>query len=108
MLVRAWKERGLRRLVSIAAELVDAVVPRPAADVITYIPPDGHRSLERGYHPARELARALGNRWELPTASLLTRTRAIPRQTGLRRDERRRNVRGAFAAREVAALAVIA
>jgi ComF family protein len=82
----------------IAAELVFARVGPPAADVITYIPPDGDRSVKRGHQPARELARALGDRWSLPVASLLERTRPVARQTGLKRAQRRRNVRGAFRA----------
>jgi predicted amidophosphoribosyltransferase len=73
-------------------------VPRPAADVITYIPPDGDRSLRRGHHPAEGLARALGRRWEIEVAPLLRRTRRVSRQTGLPLVERRRNVKGAFAA----------
>jgi ComF family protein len=97
-LVHAWKERGLRRLAPVAAELVSGRVPRPAADVITYIPPDGDRSVKRGHQPARDLAHALGERWGVPVASLLERTRAVARQTALTRAERRRNVRGAFRA----------
>jgi ComF family protein len=97
--VRAWKERGLRPLAALAAELVTEVVPAPAADVITYIPPDGDRSLRRGHQPAAALARELAARWELETAPLLERTRSVARQTGLTRVERRRNVRGAFVAR---------
>jgi len=73
-------------------------VPRPAADVITYIPPDGDRSVKRGHEPARDLARALGERWDLPVTSLLERTAAVAQQTGLTRVQRRRNVRGAFRA----------
>jgi predicted amidophosphoribosyltransferase len=94
--MRAWKERGLRPLAVLAAELVVAAVPRPAADVITYIPPDGDRSLRRGHHPARRLAHELAVRWELEERALLRRTREISQQTGLSRVERRRNVRGAF------------
>jgi ComF family protein len=96
--VRAWKERGLRLLAPLAAELLVECVPRPAADVITYIPADGDRSLRRGRQPAHDLAVALGERWQLPVRCLLTRTRAVARQTGLPRAERRRNVRGAFTA----------
>jgi predicted amidophosphoribosyltransferase len=96
--VRAWKERGLRRLVPVAAALVCERVPRPAADVITYIPPDGDRSVKRGHHPALDLAQALGERWNLPVARLVDRVRPVARQTELTRAERRRNVRGAFAA----------
>ena len=96
--LRRWKEGGLRPLARLAAELVVARVPRPAADVITYIPPDGDRSLRRGHHPAEGLARELGLQWEIEVAPLLARTRRVSRQTGLPLAERRRNVRGAFAA----------
>jgi len=96
-LLRAWKEHGLRRVASLAAELVVAQVERPAADVIAYVPPDGARQL-RGHHPAERLARELGRRWCLETAPLLERTRPGARQTGLPRAERRANVRGAFTA----------
>jgi ComF family protein len=96
--VRAWKERGLRRFAAVAAELVAEVVARPAADVITYIPPDGDRSLRRGHHPAAALARELARTWQQEAAPLLVRTRMVARQTGLARAQRRRNVREAFAA----------
>jgi len=97
-LVRAWKAHGLRRVASLAAELVVERVPRPAADVITYIPPDGDRSVKRGHQPARALADALGEHWGLPVVSLLARARPMAQQTGLSRIERRRNARGAFRA----------
>jgi ComF family protein len=97
-LLRRWKEGGLRPLAAIAAEIVAGQVARPAADVITYIPPDGDRSLRRGHHPAAALARGLGERWGIEAAPLVVRTRTVARQTGLAQDERRRNMRGAFAA----------
>lgn len=97
--VRAWKEGGIRPLARIAAELVAAQVPRPpGATVITSIPPDGDRSRRRGHQPAEGLARELARHWELEPAALLTRRRRVRRQTGLALDERRANVRGAFAA----------
>jgi ComF family protein len=97
-LVHGWKERGLRRLAGLAAELVVAHVERPAADVIAYIPPDRVRQLQRGHHPAERLARELGEHWSLEVRELLARTRPGVRQTGLDRAERRANVRGAFVA----------
>jgi predicted amidophosphoribosyltransferase len=97
--VRAWKEHGLRPFAAIAADLVAETVPRPAADVIAYIPPDGDRSLKRGHQPAADLARELAVHWGLGTAPLLERTRPVARQAGLTLAERRRNVRGAFTAR---------
>jgi predicted amidophosphoribosyltransferase len=70
----------------------------PAADVITYIPPDPSRLLLRGHHPAERLARELAARWRLPHAALLVRSGAAPskRQTGLPRADRLRNARDAF------------
>jgi predicted amidophosphoribosyltransferase len=95
--VRAWKERGLRRLSSQAAELVTEVVERPSAQAIAFVPADRERSLRRGHHPAERLARELGVCWQLPVGPLLARTRSVPRQAGLPLAERRRNVAGAFA-----------
>jgi len=68
--VHGWKDRALRLLTPLAAELVVARLECPAADVITYIPPDGDRSLRRGHHPPARLARELGRRWEVPVRPL--------------------------------------
>jgi predicted amidophosphoribosyltransferase len=97
-LVSAWKDRGLRALASPAAEVVVEVVLRPSVGVITFVPPDGDRSLKRGHHPPARLARELARRWELPVRPLLRRTRLLRPQRGLGREDRRRNVRGAFEA----------
>lgn len=98
-LVAGWKERGLRRVAALAAGLVAEVVPRPDAAALAWVPPDRDRGLERGHSTARGLARELARAWELEPAPLLERTRAAPRQRGLTRSERRRNVVGAFRAR---------
>ena len=106
-MLRAWKERGLRPLAAVAAGIVADVVPRPEAAVITYIPPDGDRSLRRGHHPARALAGELGAIWEIDVLPLVIRTRPVGRQTGLSLGERRLNVHGAFAARGSVPAAVV-
>ncbi len=98
-LVSAWKERGLRCLAGLAAELVVEIVPAPDVRALVFVPPDGDRSLRRGHHPAERLARELGRRWELPVLAALTRARPLQRQRGLPLAERRRNVAGAFGAR---------
>jgi predicted amidophosphoribosyltransferase len=95
--VGAWKERGLRRLVATAAELVLEVVPPPAG-VVTFVPADPDRGLRRGHDPPRRLAEALAHRWDLPLERLLGRSRPMRPQRGLSRPERRRNVAGAFTA----------
>jgi len=95
-IVVGWKERGLRRLAAEAAALVVDAVPRPEVDALTFVPPDDDRRLTRGHHPAEQLARQVGRRWELPVERLLDRVGAARRQRGLGLVERRRNVRGAF------------
>jgi predicted amidophosphoribosyltransferase len=95
--VRGWKERGLRHLGPLAAELVLAQLERPAADVITYIPPDRVRQLERTRHPAQALAHELATRWGLECVPLLERTRVTRRQAALPLALRGGNMRNAFA-----------
>ncbi len=97
-LVREWKERGLRRLALLAADLVAGTVERPDGATLVPVPADRDRSLKRGHEPATQLASELGRRWELPVERLLRRTRAGQRQRGLSQADRRANVRGAFAA----------
>jgi predicted amidophosphoribosyltransferase len=98
-LVRGWKERGLRGLGAEAARVVAERLPRAEVDVVTFVPPDGERRLQRGYHPAEQLARSLAEAWQLPCEALLTRVGRSSRQRGLSLIERRRNVAHAFAAR---------
>jgi predicted amidophosphoribosyltransferase len=94
-LVRSWKERGLRSLGAAAALVIVERLPAPDAEVVTFVPPDRGRRVERGYHPAEQLARAVAAAWGLPCESLLTRAGGT-RQRGLSRTERRRNVAHAF------------
>jgi predicted amidophosphoribosyltransferase len=96
-LVAAWKERGLRRLAGLAAELVVEALPRPSVAALCFVPADRDRSLKRGHHPAQRLALELGRRWELPVEPLVRRARPTTRQRGLKLADRRRNVAGAFA-----------
>jgi predicted amidophosphoribosyltransferase len=97
-LISAWKERGLRRLAEVAAEIVAAELEPPSVHAITFVPPDGDRSIKRGHHPAQRLAEGLGARWQVPVEPLLRRTRDVKPQRGLSLVERRSNLRGAFRA----------
>jgi competence protein ComFC len=94
--VHAWKERGLRRLASEAAQLVASRLPPPQVEALTFVPADRGRRLERGHNPAKRLAVELAAAWELPCLPLLERTRG-GRQRGSSAVERR-TVRGAFRA----------
>jgi predicted amidophosphoribosyltransferase len=93
-LVRVWKEHGRRRLAAEAAGLVAEAIPRPEVDVITYVPGDPERALERGRVAPAALAQSLSVAWAIPADDLLRRTRSLERQRGLGLAERRRNVRG--------------
>lgn len=96
--VAAWKDRGLRRLVSAAADLLVEVVAAPQTP-LTFVPADRDRGLRRGHDPPLRLAEELAARWQLPLEPLLERTRPVRPQRGLSRLDRRRNVAGAFTAR---------
>lgn len=90
---------ALGRLVGSAyeaeAELPDGVVP---------IPLHRTRELERGYNQARMLAQGVADTLDRPLRDdLLSRPRPTRSQTNLSREERWKNVRGAFAADEASA-----
>jgi predicted amidophosphoribosyltransferase len=95
-LVGAWKERGLRRLAAVLAELVSETIPPPQVKALTCVPAQHERALSRGFHPARALALELARIWELPFVPLLERVGSPRRQRGLALSERSRNVAGAF------------
>lgn len=97
--IGAWKERGLRRLAVVLAELVAEVVPPPQANALTWVPAQHERALSRGFHPAQSLALELARIWELPFEPLLRRIGPARRQRGLALSERSRNVAAAFTSR---------
>jgi ComF family protein len=69
-------------------------------DVIVPVPLHRARLAERGYNQSLELARPLGRAAGRPLwIEALERVRQTPAQAGLSLRERRRNLRGAFAAR---------
>ncbi|MBB1473313.1 ComF family protein [Luteimonas sp. MC1782] len=85
------------RLLSAAMAGAFASLPRP--DALLPIPLHRARLRERGYDQALELARPLGRALALPLCDgLLLRARATTPQSRLHADDRRRNLRGAFAA----------
>jgi len=94
--VSAWKERGLRRLAALAAEIVAGTVTPPAVHALAFVPADPNRGSKRGHHPAERFAHELGTRWELPVARLLDRPKPVRAQRGLSLSQRRRNVAGVF------------
>jgi predicted amidophosphoribosyltransferase len=107
-LVVGWKERGLRALTAVFADLVAETVAKPPADCVAFVPGDRDRTLWRGQNPAEALATGLAARWELPLVPLLERVRTTPRQRRLPRAARRGNVQNAFSALDApAAVALV-
>lgn len=97
--VAALKDEGRREMAEWIARIVAEHVPRPPrAVVLVPVPLARSRLEERGFNQAGLIARALGERWELPTADLLERVRDGPPQRGSSISERRIQVRGAFRA----------
>ena len=58
-LVHGLKDGGLRGLAAPAAGLMALVIPRPDADLLTWVPADPVRRAMRGYHPPQLLAEQL-------------------------------------------------
>jgi len=98
-IVSGWKESGRRDIAASLSRVVAEVIPRPAVDVLTFVPGDRERSLARGHVPAAGLALALGRLWAVDVLPLLSRRASARRQASLPLDERRSNVRGVFASR---------
>jgi predicted amidophosphoribosyltransferase len=94
-----FKDAGLRGLAEPASGLIATVVAAPEADVVTWVPPDRWRTIQRGYHPAQALAASLARRWRMPARALLAAAPIRRPQRGLGHAARRRNVRDAFRVR---------
>ncbi len=102
-LVQALKYgRRLALAVPLGDALAAAVLRAPAGtrrpELIVPMPLAGARQRERGFNQAIEIARVVGRRTCIPLAHALARPLERAPQAGLRWSERRRNVRGAFAA----------
>ena len=64
--------------------------------VLCSIPLYAKKERVRGFNQAMVLANGLGNRLNLPVATLLKRIKNTKSQTGLKRDERKDNMKDAF------------
>ena len=98
------KERSPQKLIDFASEyLAKAVFQNDSlskATLVTYVPRRRAAVRANGVDQAKYLAESLADRLGLPCRTLLTVTRKSQRQHSLGRTERRRNVRGLYAARE--------
>ncbi len=92
-------ERHLRRALAgwLAEALLDPRIADRPADALVPVPLHPRRRRERGYNQAEECCRLLGRRAGLPVWPVLHRARYTGTQTLLSREERAKNLSGAFA-----------
>ncbi|MCR4404587.1 MAG: ComF family protein [Candidatus Acetothermia bacterium] len=88
---RALARELARYLLEAGAELL------PRVEALTFVPMTRRKERERGFNQAELLARQLGRLAGLPVVSALAKVRETLEQTALGPEERRANVRGAFA-----------
>lgn len=106
--IRALKFRRLDYLgAHLARELRELAADEEGGwDLVVPVPLHWLRRWRRGYNQAERVARPLARLLGVPCAELLRRRRATRPQTGLAREERLANPRGAFALRGGLARAV--
>ncbi len=98
-LVEAMKYHGFRSLSRWMAHEIAAALPSDPAQIHGIVPIPLHpaRVRERGFSQTQELAQHLAEATGLPVVPLLRRVRYTRSQTTLSPEERRENLRGAFA-----------
>jgi ComF family protein len=108
-LVHALKYRGMSALAGPMASRLAASVraDAPPADLVVPVPLSGLRGRTRGYNQAALLAGVLARELALPCAprALARRRHTPPQARAADAEARRRNVAGAFACRDAAAVA---
>lgn len=95
-LVLGMKYEGERVLARFLSGFLIPLLPRDA-EIITFVPPDPGRKGD--WHAAELLARELSRLSGTVLEPLLVKTRSTPPQVSLGYEERRENLKGAFAAR---------
>ena len=107
-LIQRLKYREHLALAPLLGELLARRLQGELPDVWLPMPLHARRLQERGFNQAVEIARELSARTGIPMqAGWAERVRDTPPQAGLKREARRKNLRGAFACRgEVAGLHV--
>ncbi|HET9870180.1 MAG TPA: ComF family protein, partial [bacterium] len=95
----AFKFEGMERLGARLADRMAGEVPAgfwEGAAALVPVPMSAERERERGYHPARLLARRLSARAGLPLGDWLRKVRPTPPQMSLDRAKRLTGPKGAF------------
>jgi predicted amidophosphoribosyltransferase len=102
-----FKLGGERRAARPMAGIIARTLAPIPAELMTFVPSTRASIAERGFNTAQELARALSVLIHVPCSGLLDKVRDTADQAGLGRDQRRRNLSGAFRARATAGKIVL-
>jgi competence protein ComFC len=105
-IVHSLKYRNKRSLAKRLGKIMAEAVAMPSLpEAIIPVPLHPARKRERGYNQSELLAREVGSHLGLPVMNrALKRIKNTPSQTGLRREKRLENVKGAFRVRETDAV----
>ncbi|MFN3740751.1 MAG: ComF family protein [Thermodesulfovibrionales bacterium] len=96
--IHQLKYSGLRNLASPLSGLL-LELSFPEADLIVPVPPDRYRLKNRGFNHTSLIARELSKRLKIPLIiDGLIKIKTTPQQINLKREERLKNLRGAFRA----------
>ena len=102
-LIHAYKFQGLKRLALPLADFMLQALQRDfpglECDWVVPVPLHRRRLAQRGYDQTRKLARILARRLGAPVFKDVRRVKPTLPQSGLDSDQRRRNLKGAFALR---------
>jgi len=89
------------RIRGLARPLADLLLrlPLPEADIIVPVPPDRHRLRKRHFNHTSLIAKVLSKSLQIPfSIDAIIKIKSTPPQVDLKRDERLKNLRGAFRA----------
>jgi ComF family protein len=96
-LVHQLKYGKQLHLTRLFAQLMADAIETDGVEALVPIPLHPTRLRERGYNQALEIARMLGKQLDLPVIHALTRPRATASQTQLNAQQRKQNLKSAFA-----------
>jgi len=96
-IIHAFKYKNQKNLAHKLSLLLIPLVGQ--TDLITWVPLNRRKNWSRGYNQARLLAKWVSAETEVPGRDLLRRTRSTQDQSRLDPVGRRKNVKGAFAAK---------
>lgn len=109
-LIHVFKYNGRTALSKILTKfIVDFISENPeissGADIITYVPLESRRLRERSFNQSKVLAAELSRKLEIPVTDALEKVRITRHQNELSREERLRNLKGAFSVKRNADIA---